>query len=567
MPYADLDLLSAFIPNDNEPAGEQQADSIPVKLIAKQHPEYRLLHPVWSDLSLLYASGWALKANAERFLKRRPKEIGDVYQARLTNFTHENHLGTALDWYQSELFEEDPHIQPNDSVPDTGDLKPTILKGASKKFWDKFFLDCDRAGSSFVDKHRSAFTNLLLFGKTFMVVDLPRVDDPKSIVSLADEKAAGLVDDAGNKVPYLCGYSPMEAINWEVDSYGNLKWIIFETSTRKVVPKRINDQMVHRWYFYDQQNFEVWEYVSKNADEKSMDDRAIATRISQGRHLLAKKGQVPVKQLKVPDGLWLANRAMLAAISHLNTDNVLDWALFMAALAMPVIMTDADITPTLSETGFILLPKDSKYEWTEPRGTSFEHLANRLQELTENIFRAFYLIHQGRSGRATPASQSGVSKQIDMMPSKDILKMFGDLLRAHMQTILNMVTAARDEQVEWDVRGFEFKDDISLEEMQTIQAAKQLDIPSDTFDKELDKRTAKAMLPDANRRVLTQIFADIDTSPDKLTRQINTMKKTTDARADALSSDSMIKAATSFSKAVGQDSGPNPDDLKTEDGQ
>lgn len=563
-----MDLLPelAATATVSQSTGPQTATSLPVKSISKQHPEYRLLRPTWSDLSLLYSSGWALKANAERFLRRRPKEIGDVYQARLSGFIHNNHLGTALDWYSSELFEEDPHIQSN-AIDENGDAKPKDLSGSTKKFYNKFFLDCDRAGSSFVDKFRGSFNNILLFGKSYIVMDLPRVDDTSAISSLEDEKKAGLVDEAGNKTPYICTYSPLEAINWELDSYGNLKWIIFETSTRQVVPKQLKDSMIHRWYYYDQQNFEVWQYVSQDADEKSMDDRAIAHLEASGRHLLASQGQVPVKLLKVPEGLWLANRAMLAAIAHLNTDNVLDWALFMAALAMPVICTDSEVIITLSEAGFLKLPQDAKYDWTEPRGTSFEHLANRLQELTENIFRSFYLIHQGRSGRATPAAQSGISKMVDTLPSKDILKMFGDLLRAHMQSVLNMVASARGEEIEWDVRGFEFRDDISLEEIQTVQAAKALNIPSETFDKELDKRTAKALLPDANRRIFTQIFSEIDNSPDKLTRQLDTMKKTTDARASALSSDSMMKAATSFSKAVGQDSGPGNTDIKTEAGQ
>ncbi len=521
---------------------------INVAQIDQKHPEYKVLRDTWYKLGLLYASGWAIKSESELFLLRRPKENSDVYQARQGMFTHVNHLGTALDWYCSTLFEEDPHIQAVSKDRKAGEVDTSKDIGAdTKTFYDSFLKDCDNAGTSFVDLFRATFQYALLYKKAYIVMDLPPA---ATYSSLEEQKKAGALN------PYLCVYSPLDVINWQLDQYGNLDWIIIKVSVRNAQPKKAAT-MIDRWYFYDRTSFEVWER-ERPEDEKTPPDGAFAELTTSGNHILAKDNKVPVQVLNLPDGLWLANRAMLAAIAHLNTDNVLNFALFMAALAMPVIFADGNLQVNLSEAGYLQLPEKAKYEWTEPEGTSFQHLANRLSELTENIFRSFYLIHQGRSGRATPSAQSGVSKQMDMMPSKDILKMFGDMLRAFMQRVLDMVAFGHndDKAIEWDVRGFEFKDDLSLEEVQAIGEMLSLDVPSDMFQKELSKRLAKAGLPDANPSVVRQIFKQIDDAKSRVDRQMDQMQQKAQILSAASGKPPQISQAQKTSKTAGQDSGP-----------
>jgi hypothetical protein len=45
----------------------------------------------------------------------------------------------------------------------------------------------------------------------------------------------------------------------------------------------------------------------------------------------------------VKDEYWIANRVYLQLCDHLNQDNSLGWALFMANLAMPAIFSNHDI--------------------------------------------------------------------------------------------------------------------------------------------------------------------------------------------------------------------------------
>lgn len=476
--------------------------------IDTRHSQYKLHCETWKRLGWLYASGHTLKQHASEFLMRRPKEINDVFQARLDMFTHVNHLGTALDWYCGTMFGDEPGIQPS--------VKAGVNSQPDSNFYDAFFKDCDRAGTSFVDLFRTAFQNVLLYRNTYVLLDKPAFEDG-AFRSLAEQNAARAND------PYLCVFSPLDVINWKADAYGNLEWVTIKNTVEEADPFG-PPKIVDRWYHYDRTTYQVWKHVRGEKE----DSNSVATLESRGLHALAHANQVPVERLEVPEGLWLANRAMLSAIAHLNIDNVLQYAIIMSALAMPIIFSDEEVENTLTEAASLRLPANAKYEWTEPQGTSYTHLGNRLTELTENIFRSFYLIAQGRSGRATPTAQSGVSKQMDMMPSKDILRAFGDLVRALMQRSIRMVSMARKDKSSWEVHGFDFSDPATLESVQATLEVLNASIPSEKFSKEMYKRIVQESLPDAAPELLRQIFEEIEAAPPKEERDMASLKKKVD---------------------------------------
>lgn len=524
-----------------------------LKLIDLEHPEHKILSAIWTRLTLLYAGGWALEQKCGDFLRKRPKELPTVYVAREEAFTYKNHMGTALDWYLSEMFQEDPHIEPTkaDGKPDASD--------ESKAFYTRFLSDCDRAGTSFVDIFRQIFQYVLLYKSAFVMLDLPYYA-PGTFANLMEQKAANAFDQ------YLTVFAPTEVINWEYDDQGNLEWVVIKQSFRRTKFAEAEQHTVDRWSYYDKQTFQIWERV-RNSSETIPPADAHVTLVRSGSHLLAKANQVPVMQLKVPEGLWLANRAYLAAIDHLNADNVLAWALFMSALAMPVVISNEEPDMSASETGYIHLPEGSDYKWSEPEGHSFKHMSDRIDELKEDIFRAFYLIHQGRSGRATPTAQSGVSKQLDMMPSKDILKMFGDLIRAFMVKVLGSVAKARGEENGWDISGFNFKDDMSDEEVQMFTDFLALDIPSERLNKVIYKRLAQRAAADASYQTLSAINEEIDSSPDKMTRELNQMNQRGMLQAKLSGAEASATGKTGEPGAGGKPNKPSPPNPQNEKGK
>jgi hypothetical protein len=210
------------------------------------------------------------------------------------------------------------------------------------------------------------------------------------------------------------------------------------------------------------------------------------------------------------------NRAFSSVKAHLNVDNRLQWSLNMAALAMPVIMMDGEFDLTLSEVGMIKLPLNAKYEWTEPPGRAWTALAERAEGLKEEIYRQCYLLSQARSNRATPAMQSGISKQQDMMASKKVMNLFGDVMRMVIQRLYDFLSAARQwPDLTWDVRGLQFPEAPPDATLDMIAETLSLSIPSDLFEKEVFKLAVMAVLKDVNPRLREQIFDQIARSPSK----------------------------------------------------
>ena len=143
---------------------------------------------------------------------------------------------------------------------------------------------------------------------------------------------------------------------------------------------------------------------------------------------------------------------------------------------------------------------------------------------------------QGRSMRATPAMQSGRSKLLDMAPAKEVLGSMGDALRRHMQDVLvDVKDARRESEVEPDVRGFSFQEDMSTEDVFAATSVLNLKIPSRKFEKSVQKKIAKAWLIDANREELAEVYKEIEEGPTMEEREQKDMKNRVKLAKDSMS--------------------------------
>ena len=473
------------------------AASVKVSELNATHAEYAANVDAWVDIDLLYRGGHQIRRQASKFLVRRPKELHDVFSARLERFTYQNCIGTGLGWYEAALFEKPPEV---DTRPEAGGEGEPAKEIAD--FYEQFLGNCDRAGTKFKDFWIKVFRGLALFRCAYVLTDLPLPEQPP--VNLKQQKDLGLLN------PYLVYYSPANVLNWETDRYGNLEWVVVYTKNENTGFLGAG-AVIERWYYFNLEQYAVYERLGK-AGEKA--PKEIATLQASGLHALAKVGRVPLRRIEVSDGLWIGNRALPQAIEHVNADNQLGFALMMAALAMPVIITDDDLTqPTISEVGYFKLTKGSDFKWTEPAGTSFAHLQARIGSLREEIYRQMYLQAQGRSTEAAPAVQSGFSKEVDMRPAANVLSAYGDRLLSGMALVLEDVAAVRGDNVEFEVRGFHFSTDGGPEEIRNDQSVKDFGVQSDTFHKELQKRVVRRHLPDAEAPTIDAIMDEIDKAP------------------------------------------------------
>ena len=474
--------------------------AVTIQQLNQKHSVWELYNGPWTQMKLLASSGVMMELSAQQFLLKRPAEPADVYIERLKRFTNQNIVGSGFGSYVAQLFRTEPEIQ----TP-------------ADPWYEEFLEQPGRGRGTFIDFWRAAFMQMLTFGRTWILTDLPPVGaEPPS--DRGEELERGLNE------PYIVDYDPREVINWSEDEDGNLEWVVIRCQNAKeaFLKKR---QIVTTWYYFDKQEFQVYQFISD--DHSNLPNMDLATydqnstevpMIDQGRHALADYRMVPLQQVKVPDELWLGNKTYLQAKDHINQENEYVWGLRNSNLEMPIVFSDKDIVaPRIGESYWLQLGQGDKFEWTGTKGVAAEQSQKRLQQIIEEMYRALYLQSQGRTASATAGGQSGYSKELDRIPANDILNLYGDIMRSEMQYCLtNVALARKDTAAEFDVRGFKFETKSAMQTIAVAQSVTDLGIPSDTLEKELDKQVAADVGQDWNPDVKQKIFAEIDAAPTRI---------------------------------------------------
>jgi hypothetical protein len=315
---------------------------------------------MWRRYRDLYAGGEQFRNNAAEYLVRRQKEGLEVYQERLARVYYENYLGSIVDWYTATLVRREPALE---------------FSGANERamgFFADFVQNCDLRGTTLTQFFKQQMTETLVCGKSYVVVDFPRANDP--VLTRAEE------DAAGRSRAYLLGYSADEVINWSYDDRGELEWIVIRTSWLKQdSAKSFGWKRETRWIYYDREKFEIY--------ERSGDEQKTVELVDQGRHGFAAMGRVPVFEMRVSEGLWLTNKIALLQLEHFNKSNALGWALTMGLFAMPVIYSEREFKQIMGESYYIQLAPEDRFGWTEPTGNVFQIAATNLERLKDEIYR------------------------------------------------------------------------------------------------------------------------------------------------------------------------------------
>lgn len=453
--------------------------------IDREHPEYAVKKGMWKRYRDLYAGGDQFIANAAEYLVRRHREPLDIYGERLHRAFYENYLGSIVDWYASTLFRREPVLTfdgPNE---------------AAKAFYSDFVEDCDRKGTSISDFFRRVLVDALVHGVSYVLVDFPR---PVAAAQNRAEEAA-----LGQDRAYLVPCSAPEVINWSHDEEGNLEWVILRTTALKQEPPGGGVWIKEtRWWTYDKERFAAYRRVEGTKDGKPV-------LVDEGRHGLARLGRVPLFELRISEGLWLANKAASLQLEHFNKSNALSWALTMGLFASPVIYSEREWKQIVGDSYYIQLGPEDRFGWTEPEGRVYQIAAENLNRLKEEIYRVCYLLTQAGGGLSGGSPQSGLSKQRDFTITQEVLRAYGDAVKDTMKRVLRAIEAAREDGLKVDVSGLDEFDigDFSAE-LEDAERLLKLASGSKTLRREVLRKLALKYLCDIRQEVKDRIVKEID---------------------------------------------------------
>jgi hypothetical protein len=447
-----------------------------------EHPEHLALKHVWRRYRDLYIGGERLKLHAQEYLVPRQREPGDVYIERLSRVFYENYIGSIVDWYSATLFRTEPVVT----------FEGPNARG--KEFFSALMDEVDLKGTGFSDFFRRQFVESLITGASYVLVDFPRNENKAGTRAQEDAMGASRA--------YLVDYAAEDVINWNLDSQGNFDWVVIR---QKLIRKdRVEDPhwtTETRWSYYDKQTFRIY---SKVDDEVRL--------VDEGTHALAKLNRVPLFDLRIPEGLWMLNRAGLLQLEHFNKSNALSWALTMGLFAMPVVYSDREWSQMVGESYYIQLGPDDKFGWTEPEGKVFQIAQDNLTRLQEEIYRVCYLAQAGGSLDAG-GQQSGISKQLDFSITQEVLRAYGDAMKDLMRRVLTAIEAAREDGIEISVTGMDEFDITDFgTELSDAKALLGLGVSSPTLKKEIFKKLALKYLSDSRQDVKDRIVGEIEGS-------------------------------------------------------
>ena len=455
--------------------------------IENENPGLYAKREMWRRYSDLYAGGEQFRIRAADYLIQRHKEPVAIYYERLSRVFYENYVGSIIDWFAATLLRREPVVQFN------GD------DNYGKRFFAQFIQDCDQKGTTLSDFFRRQITDTLVYGKSYMVVDFPRV--LSHVANRAEEDAAGMSQ------AYLTSYLPEQVTNWGKTPQGEFEWVVLKTES--VHQPSPGAEPLHEtvWTYYDRDTYEIYRR------EGPLDAASEITLTDSGPHGLASQRRVPIFELTTPDGLWLMNKAALLQLEHFNKSNALAWALTMGLFAMPVVYSDKPFQETVGESYYVQMGQGDRFGWAEPEGRVYSLAADNLDRLKDEIYRVCYLLSQAGKSDSGGLPQSGLSKQMDFSVTQEILLAYGDLVKSTMRQIMQAIALARRDDLQVDVSGLdEFDVGEFSSELADAKAFLALGIESKTLKQQMFKKLAFKYLSDSRQEIKNKISQEIDAS-------------------------------------------------------
>ncbi|MBV9304634.1 MAG: hypothetical protein JOZ45_00755, partial [Acidobacteriaceae bacterium] len=398
---------------------------------------------------------------------------------------YQNYVGSIVDWYASTLFRRGPSIH-----------FEGFFKGGDK-FFPAFLEDCDRKGTRLAAFFRQCFIDVLVAGRTHILIDFPRAATAPT--NRAEEDAVGL------SRAYLVQYQAENLINWSLDEHGEYEWIVLRQKVRRQPSVNSADVIEETyWRYYDRSGFQTYRRSEREGD------KGIVSLIDSGPHAYSRENRVPLVTMQVTDGLWLANKAAHLQLEHFNKSNALAWAITMGLFAMPVIYSDREWNQIVGESYYIQLGPTDKFGWTEPDGKVYQIAASNLESLKEEIYRVCYL-SQASGEMVSGHAQSALSKQMDFAITQEVLRAYGSTVKDCIRKVLTGICKARQDDVAVSVTGL---DEVDIKDfasdLQDARDLLQLGIESPTLRRQIYQRLAIKYLDDANQETKDRITHEIN---------------------------------------------------------
>ncbi len=447
------------------------------------------------DLWALYKGGKEFRKRITRFLDQNPMEPSDAYMRRCKRARYKSYVGTIVDFVAGAVFEDG--ITPK---PCADEGKPSV---DAPEWYAGFKESCDGKGTDLADFAKARLVESLAIGRSFWRIELPRMGAEPAESKEAHEKE-GRGDAELHEIPAT------ELYDWEYDDDGRIVFAVVHACTRKrMTLADARDTVVEQWDVYGPQTVDRYE-VTYQKDRRPVGDAEVPLLGSRPHGF----DGVPIIALMPPIGLFLGDRLREPQLGCFESDVAYTHSLRQSAYAMPYIASNEDLKPntTFGSGYYLQLSQDTKVGFLEPSGSAAASLKTAVDDARQEIYRVAHQMAQGVDNNANAAvGRSGESKKADQSSSETMLTAYGASVREALKRSYDLISAARGDGLEWDIAGLSDYGELNITAvLEDTATAQGLSIPSKTFRAEIQKRAARALLPDADDRTRALIDKEIE---------------------------------------------------------
>lgn len=445
------------------------------------------------DYEALYRGGKYFRARVHRFLPQNPQEPSPVYTTRQKEASFRSYVGTIVDYFTALLF-----------------ASPILYKAElagsevdNPEWFDRFLEDCDGNGSDLVDFLRLRTADAMVKRRGWWMLDFP--DNYGTAQSKADAEKDGSVWIA------LRGLQAEQVLDCGRDRRGRLLWaIVHQVECPRETPDDGRDEDVHTWHVLDRERVRIFE--ARTDKGSRLDEQKDATLVSEITHGL---GDVPLVELDVQDGLWVANRLYDAQVEHFRLSSGLSWNIKRTCYAMPVFrIEDPEQFSRVQKMGagyYLMLGKDEDMDWKGPPSAHLSVTREEIRSQKDEIFRLVTQMSLGVENNAASVGRSAESKVVDAEAIQVVLRSYGALVRDAVKKTLNLIGRARGEEFAWTVEGLDKFDTVPAETLvELLREAIDIGIPSKTFMAEAKFRAAMGLIPGIDQKTRDEIKTEIE---------------------------------------------------------
>jgi len=466
--------------------GEMRADTL-----SARHP---CCDPaLFARYDALYRGGPAFRAMLTEFLPRNPMEPESIYDLRKKSAWYRGYVGAIIDFFAAQLFASSFQIR-------------TSIGGEPAEpddFYSQFQEDVDLAGTDLVTFLKARFVTAMVKGVSWILAEVPD-DEDVAPEARADWDARGL-----GRVR-LRALEAEDVLDWETDEYGQLRWAITHSrQKRRDNPREARVEVTETWRIYDAVDVETFQVVYDPTKQQIKPEDEIPS-LGRRPHRFPR---VPLVQLRLPEGLWLLNRAADAQVELFRLSVGASWAMARCCYPMPVFKTaDPNNPPTpVTGAGYVqVIGINEAFEWAAPASAPFEVLQAAQANQKDELYRITQQMASSANNNATALNRSGESKEADSAATEICLHAYGLHTKATAEDIFELVSDGRgDVDRKFSVEGMnKFSTGDIAASLANMKAALDLGLPSPTLVAELGVKAADMLLPDAAQPVKDKIRAE-----------------------------------------------------------